>query len=277
MRPEIEAYLREHVDQYTPEALRRELVAAGYDPGEVDAALREMDGIRSAAGSAKPTRWRFWLVALALHAAALAVAGIWIANSASGTYFGIIIIVLAVALLIGLGISGLIGRWLLPRAGLAVALVVPLLSALILGGTCMAMSGPLVAQPRTGTMELHLLAPRTFTGSGPAVCHFSSAGGVAVSAENLGMSDGRTVMATLDAIHSKGVTAAPSSASGANLVISLLGSDTKAPETYSTIFSTRQTVEVAADQLSGKVNFQGLALEGQPGQAISGSLTWTCR
>jgi hypothetical protein len=51
------------------------------------------------------------------------------------------VIVLAVVLLIGLGISGLIGRGLLGR-GMGVALVIPVISALLVGGSCMAMAGP---------------------------------------------------------------------------------------------------------------------------------------
>ncbi len=46
MRPEIEAYLREHGSRYTTEALRSQLIAAGHDPAEVDAALRETEAIR---------------------------------------------------------------------------------------------------------------------------------------------------------------------------------------------------------------------------------------
>jgi hypothetical protein len=43
MRPEIEAYLREHGAKYTTDALRRQLIDAGHDPAEVDAALREAE------------------------------------------------------------------------------------------------------------------------------------------------------------------------------------------------------------------------------------------
>ena len=48
MRPEIEAYLREHGARYTTDALRRELINAGHAPAEVDAALRETEGSRVA-------------------------------------------------------------------------------------------------------------------------------------------------------------------------------------------------------------------------------------
>ena len=50
-------------------------------------------------------------------------------------------VVLGIFLLIGLGISGLIGRAFL-RRGLAVALIAPIIFAVVLGGICAAgMSG----------------------------------------------------------------------------------------------------------------------------------------
>jgi hypothetical protein len=49
-------------------------------------------------------------------------------------------IVLGFFLLIGLGIAGLIGRSMLGR-GMGVALLVPLIVAVVLTGTCMAMFG----------------------------------------------------------------------------------------------------------------------------------------
>ena len=272
MRPEIEAYIREHGDRYTPGALRRALIDAGYEPTEVDTALREMQSRRAESAGNGGRRSRFWLVAIGLHVVALVVAGIWIANSASATYFGIVIVVLGIALLIGLGISGLVGRLLIPRWGLAVALVVPLFSALILGGTCMAISGPLVIPPKTGTMQLHVTGARSFDGSGAAVCHHSASGGYSVAAENLGTVDGNIVSASVDAFGTEGPTGVP----GTVAITFNFGSDTEPPESYTTIFSTQQTIEASADALTGRVDFQGLAREGQAGTSIAGSISWTC-
>jgi len=278
MRPEIDAYIHEHGDRYTPEALRRALLEAGYEPAEVDAALREMESRRAASAANGGQRSRFWLVAIGLHLAALVVAGIWIANSASASYFGFVVVILGVVLLIGLGISGLIGRWLIPRSGLAVALIVPLLSALLLGGTCMALSAPLVIPAKTGTMQLHVTGARSFDGSGAAVCHHSAGGGYGVSAENLGTVDGNPVTANLDAFQSNAFPSEASAGSGVNLAITFdFGSDTEAPESYSTIFSTQQTVEASSDGFTGRVDFEGLVREAQTGEQISGTLSWTCK
>jgi hypothetical protein len=278
MRPEIEAYIREHGDRYTPEALRRALLEAGYEPTEVDAALRELESRRAASADNDGRRSRFWLVAIGLHVAALVVAGIWIANSASATYLGFVVVILGVVLLIGLGISGLIGRWLIPRSGLTVALVVPLLSAVILGGTCMAMSGPLVTPPKTGTMQLHVTGARNFDGSGAAVCHHAAGGGYGVSSENLGTVDGNAVSANVDAFQTTGLPSGAGAGSGVSLAVTFgFGSDTEAPESYSTIFSTQQTVDASADGFTGMIDFQGLVREAQTGEQISGTLSWTCK
>jgi hypothetical protein len=143
MKPEIEDYLRENGTRYTSEALRQQLIAAGHDPTEVDAALRETEASRAPQlAEARSGRRRFWLWAIGLHIAALVVATVWfLLGSTSGAYIAIALVVLALVLLIGLTISGLIGRALIGR-GMAVALVLPLISALLIGGTCMAMAGP---------------------------------------------------------------------------------------------------------------------------------------
>ena len=142
LRPEIESYLREHGARYTTEALRMQLITAGHDPAEIDAALRETDEARALRlAETRALRSRFWCFAMGLHLAALAVAVIWVLQGSNAIYAFAVVLVLGLTLLIGLGISGLIGRSLLGRSGLAVALVVPLISALLLGGWCMAIMG----------------------------------------------------------------------------------------------------------------------------------------
>jgi len=140
MRPEIEAYLREHGAKYTTEALRKQLITAGHDPAEIDTALRETQESRGPQlAETRTLRSRFWWAAIGLHVAALAVATVWWLQGTNSSYVSFFMVILGMMLLIGLGISGLIGRALLGR-GMAVALVVPLISAVLLGGTCMAMS-----------------------------------------------------------------------------------------------------------------------------------------
>jgi hypothetical protein len=141
----------------------------------------------------------------------------------------------------------------------------------------MAMSGPLVTPPKTGTMQLHVTGARNFDGSGAAVCHHAAGGGYGVSSENLGTVDGNAVSANVDAFQT-GLPSGAVAGSGVNLAITFgFGSDTEPPESYGTIFSTTQTIEASADQLTGRIDFQGLVREAQTGEQISGTLSWTCK
>ena len=150
MRPEIEAYLREHGSRYTTEALRSQLIAVGHDPAEVDAALRETEAIRI--GQARPASgltdaaWAMYLIGGVLWVAGVlllvALAG---ALSGSGNlgpfvaiyavaYFGLgYLVVRLVRLLVSrFDVRG-VGAFLI---GLA---LIPVYGALLLG-TCLAAS-----------------------------------------------------------------------------------------------------------------------------------------
>ena len=141
MQPEIEAYLRSNGAKYTTKALRQQLIHAGYDAAEVDAALQETEASRAPQfAETRALRSRFWWAAVALNLAGLVVATMWASQGPNAIYFSFVPIVLGFCLLISLGISGLIGRSLLGR-GLAIALLVPFIFTLVLTGVCMAMFG----------------------------------------------------------------------------------------------------------------------------------------
>ena len=141
MRPEIDAYLRTNGAKYTTKALRAQLIHAGYEAGEVDAALQETEAARAPQlAETRALRSRFWTVVWSLNIVGLMVATIWAFQGRSSMYAGAVPLVLGFFLLIGLGISGLIGRSMLAR-GLGTALLVPIIFTLILTGACMAMFG----------------------------------------------------------------------------------------------------------------------------------------
>ena len=141
MRPEIDAYLRTNGARYTTKALRAQLIHAGHEAGEVDAALQETEAARAPRfAETRALRSRFWLLVWVLNIVGLVLATIWAFQGPSAIYAGAVPIVLGFFLLIGLGISGLIGRSMLDR-GIAVAMIVPVVFTLILTGSCMAMFG----------------------------------------------------------------------------------------------------------------------------------------
>jgi hypothetical protein len=146
MKPEIESYLREHGDRYTDESLREQLLQAGHAPEDVDAAIRERAAARASAASTGPDeRRRFWQLTWGLHVAAWLLLALWVVLQAEGTFrYGegaIGLIILGVAMLIGVGISGLIGKGSAQRGNLTAALVVPAISAVLLAGSCFGILG----------------------------------------------------------------------------------------------------------------------------------------
>lgn len=138
MNPQIQSYLDEYGGRYTREALREQLVQAGLDPAEVDAALDAWAANRQVADAAdqrlRRTYWR-WTAGVFVMVWLGVVLLFW-----SNTYVGVVAIVLGAAMIIGLGVSGLIGRLLLRSAGL-IALAVPVVSALLIGGSCVGLMG----------------------------------------------------------------------------------------------------------------------------------------
>lgn len=292
MKPEIEAYLREHGGKYTTKALRKQLIFAGHDEAEVDAALRETEAARAPQfAETRSLRRRFWRWAVGLHLAVLGVIGILsfaIGSFATGAWG--LLVVLAVVLLIGLGISGLVGRGVLRGGGLTFALVVPAISALLIGGTCLAIGGSYLLRgpPRTGVIEIHIEDPLSFDGSGAGNCQdFGGTSGFVVWAEAIGTLDGRMVGVSIDANRSgiAGPTGASQGALATSLSITLSPeSGTDQPVYYSNIFSTRLQLEASPDGRSGTLRFEGLEPavgDTPPGgvsglEPISGTITWSC-
>ena len=144
MRPEIRQYLEEHGREYTPEATRRALVEAGHDPAEVDAALSEWRDELGRPPTDARTRRSFEMWAAGIHAAVFVLLVLaFTVGGVMGAYGIIAVSIVLVVLFIGWLISAVIGRRLLPGSGLGVALIAPVVSALLIGGTCLAMTGGL--------------------------------------------------------------------------------------------------------------------------------------
>ncbi|MDP9468326.1 MAG: hypothetical protein M3P32_06250 [Chloroflexota bacterium] len=287
MRPEIEAYLRDNGAQYTTEALRKQLIHAGYDPAEIDAALLETEvGRGPQLAETRASRSRYWWSAVGLHLAALVLVSIWVLTR-NYTYGSLVPIVLGVCLLIGLGISGLIGRAFLPRTGLAVALIVPVISALGLGGICLGMTGGFSVQipPRAGVMNLEIDAPLSFAGSGVAECYLPE-GGFTVYAPDLGTHDGRLVSASLSSAGDPSAQAsAMSSFTTVYLNVNLIPRvGTGGEAAYVSPEDATFELDAPSDGLSGTLRFEGLEAQliepldsgvAAP-DPISGTLSWTC-
>ena len=146
MDPKVGDYIREHRGTYTREAVRSQLIAAGHDPAEVDEAFAEAelaatDDLPGAVAKPTPHYWRW---AILIQLITLAVVTAWVAAGPDPHgYWSGVLIILGATLFLSMAITGILGRAVLPRTGLLVALLLPLTSALLLGGICLGMMGRL--------------------------------------------------------------------------------------------------------------------------------------
>ena len=286
---EIKRYLDEHGATYTRDALRASLTAAGHDPAAVDAALAQWQANRTGTGADPDKRRAFGRWAIGLHVAALVAVFVLIVALKGTTAVGVALLgcaVLGVALLIGWVISSLIGRALLPGAGVMLALIVPAISAILLGGTCFALLNSAVGTPpRQGTVHLEILAPSAFDGSGGASCYVGGgSAGVQVNSQSLGTLGGKPVNVSLGWYGDDPNNPAPGKNTTIWVSLMATGEGEKGPVSFGVIFSTKLNVDAAPDGLTGTIHFEGLSAEptGAPGQSsttevISGSVSWDCR
>ena len=286
MKPGIRQYLEDHGSTYTPEALRKGLLEAGYDPGEVEAAVSGWNALEAnaagVAGRHAFSKWALWLHVGSVVAVFLIVVALKGTTAIGTALLGCA--VLGVALVIGWLISSAIGRALLPHGGVFIALVVPALSAVLLGGSCLALLASAISTPpRQGTVDLSILAPRAFEGSGGANCYLGGGTvGVQVSSQPLGRLDGKDVSVYVNWYGDDPNT--PTPASRTDVSVLLEGSaQGQAPESFNTIFSSQFEVDAAPNALTGVIQFTGLAAEPatEPGpsspELISGTVSWDCR
>jgi hypothetical protein len=289
MDPAIKRYLDEHGATYTPDALRRGLLDAGHDAVTVSAALREWQAEQTANLPGQEDQRTFSRWAVRLHLAALVATFVVLLVLKGTPNLGLIVlaaVVLGVTLIIGWVVSSFFGRMLLPRTGVRMALILPAISALALGGSCFALINASIREPpRAGTVHLTILAPLAFEGSGAADCYVGGGSiGVQVNSRDLGTHDGKAVSVYVS-WYGTPDPALPTHASDASVSVLLEPppADGKLPESYSTIFSTQITVGAARDALSGTMQFEGLVAEPtgpspaeSPPEPISGSVTWAC-
>jgi hypothetical protein len=282
VNPDIERYLDEHGDTYTPEALRKGLLEAGHDAVAIDAAMREWQ-TRRTGGIGSSDRRMFGRWAILLHLGALVATFVVLLFLKGAEAAGTILLgvgVLAIAMLIGWAISSMIGRALL-GGGTTIALIVPAISAIALGGTCFGLlNSTIQAPPRDGTIDLEILAPLTFDGSGAADC-FLGEGNVQVTSGDLGTLEGRTVFAYIT-WYPEGDPGRPGPVGGTQIEISLgHSSETDSPRSWSMSPDTQLVMEASADGRTGTAEFEELApviefpSDDLP-EPISGTVSWTC-
>lgn len=268
----IRRYLDENGATYTTEAMRKSLLEAGYAEADINAALAEWSAAREAKHASPEDQARFRRWALWFHLGALALMVLVVILLKGAGQGGVILLgagILAVALLIGWYASSVVGRALLPRTGVVVALVVPLASALILGGTCIGlMNGVIPTPPLSGTVNLEISGPEAFSGSASADCYVYDNETESLYSQPLGEIDGMTVTASLFN---------PTDALLVSLTIELTNEQPGGFRVYSNKVDTDIQVVASSDGMSGEVSFTNMTADpDSEGEPLSGVVSWTC-
>jgi len=205
MDPRIADYIRANRKKYTREVIREQLVKAGHDPSEIDATWAALDAPDPDAVVGEGFWGRFWLFLVGLNVAVFLIVVL-----VSGLLNSIVLaVVLGIALSIGALMAwGIVAATGPAKMGVTTAMVIggviPLVFALLIGGSCYALVGtigPPPPPPNEGTMELRIDPPLDFEGSGAAYCQpHGDSGGLSIYAQEggLGTMGGRTVHASVD-------------------------------------------------------------------------------
>lgn len=298
MDPRIVDFIRANRQRFTREAIRQQLIEAGHDPAEIDATWAALDAPDpdETAGEGFWGRFALFLIGLNVAVFALVVVASGLLGSLpqGGLW-------LAVTLAIALGIGALIAWAIVAAVGptklarttaMTIGAVIPLLFALLIGGSCYALVagiGPPPPPAHSGVMEIRIDPPLQFAGSGAANCQphggetgFSVFGDVGTHRE-------RTVSVSIEFFRGGG-DGGPTPAQGADGIATLwimLNPRTEGVtpgESYTNTGDAVLDLEGTPDGLSGTLTFSGLApepIERAPDvivntEPISGTVTWTC-
>ncbi len=303
MDPRIADYIRANRRKYTREVIREQLIKAGHDPAAIDATWAALDAPDPDAVVGEGFWGRFWLFLIGLNLAVFLLVFLLTGMVNSVVLAVVLGIALAIGALIAWGIVVATGPTKMGRTtAMAIGGVIPLIFALLIGGSCYALVGaigPPPPPPNSGVMELRIGPPLEFQGSGAAYCQvFEGATGFSVyPQQQLGTINGRPLHASVDSFPVHGGPEggpAPAPAPGVegspnlNMYISLQPrSESDPPQEWFIGQGTEIEIDASPDGLSGMVTFEALELvqfeaPAVPdpgvvnGGAISGTISWEC-
>ncbi len=305
MDQRIADFISANRGKYTRDAIRQQLIDAGYSPEAIDATWVILDTPDpDEAGVAGEGFWgRFFQFLIGLNVAVFLLVALttgMLAAAAQGGFAlaGVFAVALGIGALISWGIVAAVGPEKLGRtSALVIGGIVPILFALLIGGSCYALAGaiPPPAPPAaTGVMELRIDPPTSFEGGGPATCQpYSDEVGFSIYSESLGSIEGRVVSASFEfygvQVGPEGAPApapAPGVPENVNLYIFVQPrGEADPPGDFFIIPGTEVELDPASDALSGSVTFSGLgspptegpgAGSGAAEDVASGTLTWSC-
>lgn len=275
MDQRIADYIRDHRGTYTREALTQQLLDAGYTREAIDATWAALDTPDPDDTAGEGFWGRFFLILVGINVAVIVLVGL-----GTGSLFapervgllGILAVALAIGALIAWGIVALLGPTKMGRAtAMVIGIAIPLVFALLIGGTCYALLSAFGPPPRTGTLDVQTDGPPGTSGSGNATCYLYSTDTFSV----FGQVSGASVSVNTDASVEGG------------LVVSInmeQPSETEQFMSWSSYAGDHEiTADITDDGASGTVTFtdlqsdlSGPEFEGPDVEPISGTITWNC-
>lgn len=289
MDPRIADYIRANRRRYTRDAITQQLVEAGHDRDEVERTWAALEAPDPDAEAGEGFWKRFALILIGVNLAVFLAVGLltgMLTNLPAGSF--VLVVVFGVALVIGALIAwGLVAATgpakMSPTTALVVGSVIPIVFALLVGGTCYALVGAVglpPPPPTEGVMQVRLDAPLNIQQEVRATCQSSGGGGdesFNVYAEFAG-GDGEQFFVSVGAFQP-----APGAPPEPSVFVSL-GSG---PGWGSEMATGAAEMDAALGGLSGSMSFEGLPampMEGREpggpdtpaGEPLSGEITWTC-
>jgi hypothetical protein len=283
----IADYISANRHRYTREAIRQQLIAAGFEPAEIDATWAALETPDADDVVGEKFWSQFLLIVVGINVVIfLGVALLTGLLPAIGGGGFVIAVIFAILLIIGAlvawaAVAATRPAQLSRGMAMTVGIAIPLVFALLVGGACYALLGTFGVPPPpavSGTLELVIESPE-FRGQGEAMCQPTQADGRGfdVYAMDLGRLDGRMV--------SVSVYSSPSVPNGpAEQIVSISAVSETSPAIIwdSGMGPSRVDMNAAPDGLSGTVAFESLqAMQEDPSahevQPISGTMTWECK
>ena len=288
MDPRIADYIRANRKKLTRQAIRKQLLDAGHDPQEIDATWAALEA-PDADDTAGPGFWRrFWIYLLGANVAVFLLVGLLTGMLAAipgggGILAFIFVIVLGIGALIAWAVVGATRPTTLsPTTATVIGIVIPLVFALLVGGSCFALVGTVGMPPppaQSGLMQVQLGAPLNIDGSVEAQCQPPGQGSEGFSVyANLPGPDGPRLDISLNAFPQ-----APGGPPAPMVFIAVAPTSESDPGMgWGTDMGPGADVELDAspDGLTGTVRFTALAGMEMPDapteEPLTGELTWTC-
>jgi hypothetical protein len=289
MDPRIADYIRANRKKFTRQAITDQLVEAGHDRAEVERTWAALETPDPDAVAGQGFWGRFALIVIGINVAVLVIIGLLtgaLQNAAAGGLLFLVTfaIILGIGALISWGIVAATGpSKLSPTTALVIGIAIPLVMALLLGGSCFALIGGLgggsftpVAPSQPGVLTINVEGAFELDTTADANCQpfgETPGEGFAINASTHD-AEGREV--TVD------VSAHPTPGGTLDAVV-YVGRDPGSPET-GTFWSDEGPSSGQGDEMvefaEGRVEFtqlQGFSNEtGEATEPINGELSWTC-